>query len=70
MHCQVDGIAVVRGADVLRLVQKHGISWEKVARRHSAETAIRLSFREVPIPAHVEGGRRRLEVGRCSTSLL
>jgi hypothetical protein len=57
----VDGIDVVRGRDVRLLVHKHGLSWEKMARVHSAETAMRLSFHHVPIPPHVTGELRSQE---------
>jgi hypothetical protein len=65
----VDGIAVVRGRDVLHLLHKHGASWEKMAREHSAQTAIRLAFQEIPIPHYVIGKRRDQEVLRCSVCM-
>mgnify|MGYP006127390727 CR=1 FL=1 len=67
--CSVDGIAVVRVADMTRLLNTHGVSWEKVARRHSAQTAMRLAFNEVPIPSYVPDERRRLEVQQCSVGM-
>ena len=63
--CSVDGLAVVRVADMLRLLTTHGVSWEKVARRHSAQTAMRLAFNEVPIPSYATGKRRELEIEQC-----
>ena len=39
VRCSVDGIPVVRGRDVLQLLHKHGVSWENMARKHSALTA-------------------------------
>jgi hypothetical protein len=65
----VGGIAILRGEDALDLIQKHGISWEKMARRHSANTALRLAFNAIPIPSYVKYGRYRDEVQRCSAGL-
>lgn len=65
----VDGIAVVRGRDVLQLLHKHGASWEKMAREHSAQTAMRLAFQDIPIPPYVSGKRRDQEVLRCSVCM-
>jgi hypothetical protein len=67
--CSVDGLAVVRVADMLRLLTTHGVSWEKVARRHSAQTAMRLAFNEVPIPSYATGKRRELEIEQCSVGM-
>ena len=49
----------------LRLLITHGVSWEKVARKHSAQTAMRLAFNEVPIPSYATGKRRELEIEQC-----
>ena len=65
----VGGIAILKGEDALDLIQKHGISWEKMARRHSANTALRLAFNAIPIPSYVKYGRYRDEVQRCSAGL-
>ena len=69
VRCSVDGIPVVRGRDVLQLLHKHGVSWENMARKHSAQTAMRLAYQEVPVPPHVSGARYRMEATRCSVCL-
>jgi hypothetical protein len=65
----VGGIAILRGEDALDLIQKHGISWEKMARRHSANTALRLAFNAIPIPSYVTGKRYEEEVQHCKAGL-
>jgi hypothetical protein len=68
-ECSVGGIATVRVEDMLCLLDKHGYTWEKIARAHSAMTAMRLAFLEVPVPSHVLGERRRLEIQRCTVCI-
>ena len=65
----VDGMAVLKVDDALHLIQKYGISWDKVARRHSAETALRMAFEAIPIPPYVRGKRYDDEVSRCHACL-
>lgn len=65
----VDGMAVLKVDDALHLIQKYGISWDKMARRHSAETASRLAFKAIPIPPYVRGKRYDDEVSRCHACL-
>ena len=43
--------------------------WEKMARRHSAETALRMAFKAIPIPPYVRGKRYDDEVSRCHACL-
>ena len=65
----VDGMAVLKVDDTLHLIQKYGISWDKMARRHSAETALRMVFKAIPIPPYVRGKRYDDEVSRCHACL-
>ena len=65
----VDGMAVLKVDDALHLIQKYGISWDKMARRHSAETALRMAFNAIPIPPYVRGKRYDDEVSRCHACL-
>lgn len=69
MDCAVGGIAILKAEDALRLIEKHGISWEKMARRHSANTALRMAFDAIPIPAYVHGRRYADEQQRCLAGL-
>lgn len=69
MECSVGGIPTLRAEDALRLIEKHGISWEKMARRHSANTALRMAFDAIPIPPYVKYSRYDEEVRRCSAGL-
>ena len=65
----LDGMAVLKVDDALHLIQKYGISWDKVARRHSAETALRIAFKAIPVPPYVRGKRYDDEVKRCHACL-
>ena len=67
--CAVDGMAVLKANDAMHLIQKYDISWEKMARRHSAETALRMAFEVIPIPPYVRGKRYDDEVSRCHACL-
>ena len=67
--CAVDGMAVLKANDAMHLIQKYDISWEKMARRHSAETALRMAFKAIPIPPYVRGKRYDDEVSRCHACL-
>ena len=69
MDYAVGGIPILRATDALRLIEKHGISWEKMARRHSANTALGLAFEAIPIPSHVHGKRYFDERQRCVVGL-
>ena len=69
MDCAVGGIPILRADDALRLIKKHGISWEKMARRHSANTALRMAFDAIPIPSYVHGKRYADERQRCLVGL-
>jgi hypothetical protein len=69
LECAVGGIAILRAEDALRLIHTHGISWERMARRHSANTAVRLAFNAIPIPSYVTGKRYEEEVQHCKAGL-
>jgi hypothetical protein len=69
MDCAVGGIPILKAEDALRLIEKHGISWEKMARRHSANTALRMAFDAIPIPSYVHGKPYADERQRCIAGL-
>ena len=69
VECAVDGMAVLKVNDAMHLIRKYDISWEKMARRHSAETALRMAFKAIPIPPYVRDKRYDDEVSRCRACL-